>query len=170
MSMSPVIYLVYGPQGAGKTTYARTLADQTQGARFSIDEWIVTLFGPDLPQPLDFAWVMARVERCHAQIWALTRQLVERGTPVVLDLGFLRAEDRQRAREQAERCGATAAFHLVDAPAELRRTRVLQRNETRGDTFSLIVTPGMFDLMESVYEAPGAAELVQARQVTFSHV
>ena len=31
------VYIVFVQQGAGKTTYSRTLADQEQGACFSID-------------------------------------------------------------------------------------------------------------------------------------
>ncbi|MFC4638562.1 AAA family ATPase [Deinococcus hohokamensis] len=164
-----MVHLVYGPQGAGKTTYARALAAQTQGVRCSMDDWMVTLFGPDLPEPPELSWVMDRVERCQTQIWSLTQQLVSINIPVILDLGLLRTEDRQRARQRAERCGAAVAFHFLDAPVALRRSRVLQRNTARGDTFSLVVSPEMFDVMETLYQAPDPAERAQARQAVFSH-
>jgi len=167
--MPAVIHLVYGPQGAGKTTHARTLTAQTQGVRFSIDEWMVTLFEPDLRQPLDFSWVMARIDRCQAQIWTLTQQLVDVNTPVILDLGFMRTEDRQLAMQRAKDCGASAVFHFVDAPLSLRRERVLHRNEAKGETFALVVSPTVFDFMETLYQAPSPSELAQARQVTSSY-
>lgn len=113
---------------------------------------------------------MARVERCQAQIWALTRQLVALNIPVVLDLGLLRREDRQRARQRAEDCGAAATFHFVDAPLALRRSRVLGRNEARGDTFSLVVPPGVFDFLETLYQAPDPAEQAEASETVLSHV
>jgi adenylate kinase family enzyme len=32
-----IVHLVFGSQGAGKTTYSRQLAEQTEGTRFSIE-------------------------------------------------------------------------------------------------------------------------------------
>ena len=43
------VHLVFGPQGAGKTTHARALAARIGGVRFSIDEWMAQLFAPDWP-------------------------------------------------------------------------------------------------------------------------
>lgn len=54
------IHLVFGPQGAGKSIYARELAGRTMGVRFSIDEWMGQLYGPDLPKPLNFSWIMEK--------------------------------------------------------------------------------------------------------------
>ena len=45
--MTPLLHMVCGGVGAGKTTYARKLADEIGGLRFSIDEWMTSLFGPD---------------------------------------------------------------------------------------------------------------------------
>lgn len=165
MSQPTAIHLIYGPQGAGKTTYARTLAAQTQGLRVSIDDWMVTLYGPDLPQPPDLTWVLARLERCHDQIWSLTQRLVQLGTPVILDLGLLTADDRRRAQQRAEQCGAPATMHFVDAPHDIRRQRVLNRTATQGDTFALAVTPAMFDFMETLYQPPGPEEQAASQQL-----
>ena len=44
---TPLIHLICGSTGAGKTTYARELATNIGGVVFSIDEWMVTLFGED---------------------------------------------------------------------------------------------------------------------------
>ena len=65
------VILVVGCTGAGKTTYARQLADEIGGIRFSIDEWMMPLFGPDQPQPIRFDWMMERVNRCEAMIFAM---------------------------------------------------------------------------------------------------
>ncbi|GGO32032.1 AAA family ATPase [Deinococcus humi] len=169
MKTPPVIHLIYGPQGAGKTTYARTLATKTQGLRISIDEWMVALYGPDLPQPPALTWVMTRVARCQTHIWTVVGQLVALNTPVILDLGFMTTADRQLAQQWADQYGATTKFHFVDAPAAIRRSRVLSRNETQGETFALVVTPAMFDMMESVFQPPSPEELAQAYHVTSTH-
>ena len=39
------------------------------------------------------------------------------------------------------------------------RARVLERNEVRGETFAIGVTPEMSDFIEGVFEAPDASEL-----------
>ena len=56
-------------------------------------------------------------------------------------------------------------LHIVDAPHDLRRRRVLDRNATRGDTFAFEVTPEMFDFMESRFERPTESERAVATAV-----
>lgn len=55
-------------------------------------------------------------------------------------------------------------LHYVDAPHPTRRTRVMTRNQERGETFAFEVTPGMFDFMETKFESPTEAELASAVQ------
>lgn len=62
------IHIVFGPQGAGKSTYARALAADVAGVRFSIDEWMHELYSADSPTPLRLDWVMVRVQRCERRI------------------------------------------------------------------------------------------------------
>jgi predicted kinase len=154
------IHLVFGRQGAGKTTYSRQLADQADAVRFSIDDWMGELYAPDLPQPLNLGWVMERVQRCESRIWATASQAVQRGTSVVLDLGFIKAGDRARFVSRARESGNPVLRHFVTAPLELRRQRVASRNLDKGETYAFEVTPGMFDFMERQFEAPANDELV----------
>ena len=159
------VYLICGPQGAGKSTYARRLADETGGVRFSIDEWMHQLYGPDLPRPLDFAWIMERVRRCEQRIWATASACAKAGGDVVLDLGFTTVASRTEFAERARAAALPVGLHIVDAPHDLRRRRVLDRNATRGDTFAFEVTPEMFDFMESRFERPTESERAVATTV-----
>lgn len=81
------IHIVFGPQGAGKSTYSRNLASSISATRFSIDDWMIELFGPDLSKPLDFDWIMERVKRCERRIWITVADVAENGGNVVLVWG-----------------------------------------------------------------------------------
>lgn len=156
--MAADLILIVGCTGAGKTTYARRLADELGGVRFSIDEWMTGLFGPDSPQPIQFQWMMERIDRCEAQIFALARQLAARGVPALLDLGFTKKAHRDKFRSLAAEAGLTAAVHFVDVPADERWYRVNRRNRERGETFAMEVDRSMFDFMEGMWEPPLEAE------------
>lgn len=151
--MSQVI-LVVGCTGAGKTTYARALADERVAIRFSIDEWMMPLFGPDQPQPIRFDWMMERVNRCEAMIFSIVQQIVARGGTVVLDLGFTKKAHRDKFRTLCGDAGLSAAVHFVDVLRETRWQRVEQRNQDRGETFAMTVDRSMFDFMETLWEPP----------------
>lgn len=157
--MTATLHVIFGPSGAGKSTYAKQLARTEPAVHFAIDDWMARLFAADMPEPLEFEWMMARVERCEAQIWSVAAATMAAGTSVVLDLGLMRKSDRVRVAEIAEACELPLQFHFVTASSEVRRARVLERNEVRGETFAIEVNPDMFDFIEGVYEAPDAAEL-----------
>jgi predicted kinase len=152
------LILVVGCTGAGKSTYARALADRLGALRFSIDEWMVALFWADSPQPIEFAWTIERVGRCEAQIFAMARQAAARGLPVVLDLGFTTVAHRDKFRALGGDAGLGVAVHFLDVPADERWRRVEQRNAEQGETFSLKVDRAMFDFMEGMWEPPSPSE------------
>lgn len=156
--IQPDVVLIVGCTGAGKTTYARKLADEIGGVRFSIDEWMTALFWADSPQPLQFDWTMERIARCEGQIFATVRQLAARGLPALLDLGFTRREHRDRFLSWAAEAGLTAAMHFIDVPADERWHRVGRRNKEQGETYAMQIDRQMFDFMEAIWEPPGQAE------------
>lgn len=162
----PTVHIVFGPQGAGKSTYAFRLAADAQAVRFSIDEWMHRLYGPDLTEPLNFAWIMERVRRCEEQIWTTASEVARIGESVVLDLGFTKVESRTRFSERSRSCGLPFQLHFVDAAHDVRKARVLARNSEKGETFSFEVTPGMFDFMEQEFQRPTEAELSVATVTT----
>ena len=155
----PVIHLVAGSTGAGKTTYALALAERTGSLRFSIDDWMTGLFWADSPQPIEYAWAIERVGRCEALIWKTALDAARRGLGSVLDLGFTRAEHRVRFADLAREAGLPVVLHFVDVPAETRWARVQGRNAERGETFAMNVDRAMFDFMEGLWEPPGEDEM-----------
>jgi len=153
------IHMIYGRQGAGKTTYALALAKQEQAIRFSIDEWMGELYGPDLPQALDFSWIMERVKRCEHRIWQTALAITDAGNSVILDLGFMKTQDRTSFLSLANHHNLATQLHFVTATHDLRRQRVISRNTSKKETFSFEVTPEMFDFMETQFEPPNPQEL-----------
>ncbi|MBI1197446.1 MAG: AAA family ATPase [Phenylobacterium sp.] len=157
--MTATLHVIFGPSGAGKTTYANTFARREKAVAFILDDWMARLFAPDMPQPIEYEWMIERVQRCEAQIWSTAAACLAAGTSVILDIGLMRRADRARVREIAEAAELPLQWHFVTASAEARRARVAERNVVRGENFAIEVTPELFDFIEGVYEPPEPAEL-----------
>src|SRR5580704_14472468 len=94
----PTVHLICGSTGAGKTTYANALSRRIKGIRFSIDEWIGTLFLPDRPAPSTLEWAVERMDRCERQMWTIADQLIARSVDIVFDWGLSTFAQRDRFR------------------------------------------------------------------------
>lgn len=157
--MPATLHVIFGPSGAGKTTYAHAFARREKVVAFILDDWMARLFAPDMPEPLEYEWMIERVQRCEAQIWSTAAAVLATGTSVILDIGLMRRADRARVREIAAAADLPLQFHFVTASPEARRARVAQRNVVRGENFAIEVPPELFDFIEGVYEAPQPEEL-----------
>ncbi|HEX3699631.1 MAG TPA: ATP-binding protein [Phenylobacterium sp.] len=160
--MTAILNVIFGPCGAGKTTYAHAFARNEGAVAFILDDWMARLFAPDMPEPLEYEWMLERVSRCEAQIWSTAAAVLAAGTSVVLDIGLMRRSDRARVAEIARGAGLPLRWHFVDAPQAVRRARVAERNTVRGESFAIEVTPDLFEFIEGVYEPPEPAELERA--------
>ena len=157
--MAAVLHVIFGPSGAGKTTYAHQFARREKAVAFILDEWMARLFAADMPEPIEYEWMIERVQRCEAQIWSSAAGVLAAGTDVILDIGLMRKDDRARVREIGEATGLPLQWHFVTASAESRRARVAERNVVRGESFAIEVTPELFDFIEGVFEPPEPHEL-----------
>ena len=155
------VHMVCGAPAAGKTTYSTALAERDGGVRFSIDEWMQTLFGPDAPQPLTPDWMWERVARCEAQIVSTALACAGQGCAPVLDMGFIRRDQRERVAARVRAAGLICELHWLDVDGEERWRRTAARNAARGATFSFEVTRPMFDYIETIHQPPSPAELAE---------
>jgi predicted kinase len=151
--------MISGPIGAGKTTLARRLAEENEALRFSLDEWVMQLFGSEAPDPMVFEWWAERCKRCSERIWSICQPLLVQSVDVVLDFGFPSVAHREEYRCRATQVGAMVHLHIVSAEADLRWKRVQARNRDRSHTFALVVTEEMFVGSEVWWEPPSDAEL-----------
>src|SRR5215216_4128645 len=107
MKTTPVVYLLCGFIGAGKTTFAKKLEKKTGAVRITKDEWSIRLIGQD-------PTIDGYAEHDH-RIIELSRdvafQLVEKGIDVILDEGFWEKEQRDELRKRIEEMGATSIIY-----------------------------------------------------------
>ena len=161
-----MIHIVFGPTGAGKTTYALKLARQRNAVFFAVDEWMRTLFFPDIVDEIEFTWAMERVTRCENMIWAMSRQILAQEREVVLEVSMTTLQHRNVQRSRAEECGVPYQLHYIDADREVRRARVANRNKEKGETWCFDVDDGMFDFVENMHEPPDDEELAEAEIIS----
>lgn len=160
--ITKMIYLICGPTGAGKTSYAIQLANKNAAIRFTIDEWMTCLFSADMQKSTDLDWMLARLNRCERQIWALCQQILKQQMSVVLDLGLAKKVHRDKFRHLATTVNVEPQLHYISADPLLRRQRVKLRNENKDQSYAFEVTDAMFDFMESWFEPPENQELSQS--------
>lgn len=161
-----MIHLVCGPIGAGKTTYAIDLAEKRNAVRFSEDEWLAKLFVPDAPEDLldqsmqvVGAWATDKYQRCRGQIWLVCQQILKNNMSIVIDGAAANKEQRDMFRKKASDNNVDFQLHYVTSSAERRKERVFERNTKKGETYSLEVTPAMFEHTEGFFSPPIGSEL-----------
>lgn len=155
------VHLICGQTGAGKSTYANVLRKDLGGVRFSIDEWNGRLFYVDRSPTADFEWFYERVQRSCAQMREVAEQVVNAGVSVVFDCGFTNLKERQIFYDWAEGLRLTTVLHFLDVPEDQRWLRVQRRNAERGDTYVIDVDRGMFDFMQTLWQAPDDKEMAR---------
>lgn len=158
--MASALHLILGPVGAGKSTFARSLSAQEKAVRLILDDWMAQLYGADeRPATGRIAWYLERRDRCLAQIWSLAKGLCEVGTSAVLEIGLIQRGEREAFYRRVEDAGHPLAVYVLDAPRELRRARVMLRNQERGPTFAQVVPPEFFELASDMWEPPDDDEI-----------
>ncbi len=154
-----MIHLIVGNTGSGKTTYANILKKEIGGVVFSMDKWNNILFLPDKKEEDGLQWFLDRIERSESLIMSLILQLENIGVDSILDLGLSKFEHREKFRKFAKDNYIEIKMHFLDILKKTRFSRVMERNETKGDTFEFEVTQENFDFMENWFEKPTASEL-----------
>ncbi len=121
----PIVCLLHGYLGVGKTTLARRLEVERWFVRFTADEWMTQLFGDDPPAE-NFQQSFRRVVDLQE---SLCRSVLRAGAPVVIDWGLWTAEQRLRMRELARECGAMSWLVSLVCDDDTALRRVTSRND-----------------------------------------
>lgn len=149
------IYFISGFIGSGKTTYAHRLADSTCAFRFSIDEWMIPLYGEHMQREI-FDARLATLQELFKQA---ALQMIQLGVSVIFDFGFWSKADRQGFVCWASEHGIESEVHYLDIAFAVCKERATRRNLQReGKSYEM--TPEMLDLFWSWFEEPAEGENV----------
>jgi predicted kinase len=118
----PTIIVVSGLPGTGKTYFCRRLAERLPFIIIESDALRKKLF----PAPTYSAEESTYLFR---MIHQLIEELLEKGTPVILDATNLAERNRERIYNIAERTNARLILVRVEAPPELVQKRLKSRTK-----------------------------------------
>lgn len=152
------LHLLIGPVGAGKTTFARRAVASSGGVFLDIDSAMVRLYGADT-RPKDdlIGWYVERRERCRGQLWDVAVGILSAGVDVLLEIGLVSAKERYAFYDRARAQDLLLRVYVLDAPRDVRRERVAQRNQD-AQPFTQIVSPAFFEAASDAWEPPSEDE------------
>ena len=149
----PKVYFMCGKMAAGKSTYARELAQTNDAVLFIQDELLDTLYPGEI-RSIDFAKYSARVRDAlspHVQ------HLLTRGISVVLDFPGNTRIQRRWFREILESANVEHELHFIDVPNDLCKRQLRQRSATL-PAGSAWTTDAEFDAITAYFQAPDEDE------------
>lgn len=153
MKRQPIVYLICGFIGAGKTTFAKRIEKETGAVRITKDEWSIRLIGNDP--------TIDGYEEWDRKIIGLSRDiafyLAEKGIDVIMDEGFWAKEERDELKRKINAIGAEVVMYYVETSIETIRERVVGRNNNLTKE-SFKISREMLDNYLMHWQPPGEDE------------
>jgi predicted kinase len=147
----PVVYLLCGLTGSGKTTFAQRM--QAEGVvRLSVDEEVFARhgrYGVDYPENRYFELERPVIEEVRERLVALVRA----GQSVILDQGLWRRADRDSCKRLVEEHGGRWRLLYFKVSRATLLERLAERNQ-RGDANALAVTAEALDDFIARFDEP----------------
>jgi predicted kinase len=121
------LHFISGRLAAGKTTLARTLADEHNAILISEDFWLSKLSDGISSFEDYLKWS----RRCRSVIGPLVIDALRTGTSVVLDFAGNTPNERKWVRSLIDAAEAGHTLHFLDVSEETCLQRLMQRNHTK---------------------------------------
>ena len=127
----PRLWITHGLPGSGKTFASQTLLQREGAIRLRSDVERKRLFGL---RPLESSrgrgldlYSASATERTYGQLFALARDALHAGFPVVLDAAFLRRDERKQALMLARDLAVQFSILHTEAPLAVLQERLMAR-------------------------------------------
>lgn len=149
--MLAMLYLMMGLPGAGKTTIARLIEEQTGATRLTSDEIRLQLW----PEP---TFTEAEHQELYDYIDNQTEELLSAGKSVVYDANLNRLVHRQQKYAIAQKTGAAVKLLVVRTPTELAHQRSVVEADGQPNRVFGNLDEAVFDRLKNEIEWPTADE------------
>jgi predicted kinase len=146
----PVLHLICGLPGSGKTTLAKQLERDLPALRLAPDEWMARIVCDGYDE--------AKRAAVEAVQWEIAARALTLGVDVILENGFWSRNERNDFRARAAALGAETRLHFMDvARDELLRRLAMRNAALPPNTFR--VSAAQLDQWSKSFEPPTADEL-----------
>jgi predicted kinase len=153
-------HLISGLPCAGKSTYAQQLQLRTGAVVFTLDRFLITMFGRYEVPDVGGEEHVRRVLACREVIWMSAEKLLVLGTDVILDDGYFRREHRRNVVHAAVALGAAAKIHFIDTPLDDIRRRLADRNQNL-PVYNFAIEPVTLEGCVRLFETPSDADAAE---------
>ena len=161
-------HLICGLPCSGKSTCAVDLHNGTHSILFTLDRWLITMFGRYAIEDVGHDEHVRRVIACRELMWDVARQALALDVDVIFDDGFFWREHRHQAIQRSRDLGAGATIHFLNPSRAVLEARIDARNAAL-PSFNFRIDRSMLDLFYAQFQTPTrdeAADLITAADGT----
>jgi predicted kinase len=145
-----VLHFISGKLGSGKTTLAKSIANENHAIFISEDIWLEKLF-PNMIN--NFQDYLLYSRRFRAMIAIHVIQLLNHGVSVIFDFAGNVSQERQWVKSIIDQAQSSHILHYIVASDDLCRSQFKMRNLNLPEG-SKIVTDEEFDAVNKYFMAP----------------
>ena len=157
VTMRPVVFLLCGLPGSGKTTYAKEL-ERSGAVRLTLDEELFARFGRE------YANHAEKQDRTRDELKNLMTESLAMGNSVILDFGFWKKADRDEYKMLIEKSGGECRLLYFKADKDTLMSRLASRNLDDSDN-NHIIDESLLEKFIAEFEEPrDEAETVVEQQ------
>jgi predicted kinase len=149
----PILHLMSGKIASGKSTLAKSLAEESSTILLSEDGWLSRLYPDQIQSVSDYVRFAHQIREV---VGPLVTDVLSAGVNVVLDFPANTPNDRLWLRGLADAAEAAHCVHYIETADDVCRSRLHLRN-SRGE-HEFAATDAEFDLITSFFRAPHVTE------------
>jgi predicted kinase len=147
--MKPIVYMLLGLPGSGKTTYSLELQKKTGYRRFSLDEEYFEAVVNEQKEFRDFEIEKQVGEGIRKKV----AELIKNGESVILDFCPWQKDKREEYKKFIEDQGGTCKLVFFDVSLDELKRRAVKRNALQ-DMNLQYVTSSMLDDFVKKFDPP----------------